>query len=46
MLGFEIISKKENYPYELLLLADETVESINKYIFDSIVYCVKIMKIQ
>jgi len=40
-LKFEIISDKENYPYELLLLADETVESINKYIFDSIVYCAK-----
>ena len=40
-LKFEIISDKENYPYELLLLADETVESINKYIFDSIVYCVR-----
>ena len=40
-LKFEMISDKENYPYELLLLADETVESINKYIFDSDVYCVK-----
>ena len=40
-LTFEMISDKENYPYELLLLADETVESINKYIFDSIVYCAK-----
>ena len=41
MLKFEMIADKENYPYELLLLADETVESINKYVFDSIVYCVK-----
>jgi len=27
-----------DYPYELLLLADETVESINLYLFDSEVY--------
>ena len=40
-LKFEMIPDRENYPYELLLLADENVESINKYIFDSIVYCVK-----
>ena len=40
-LKFEVIPDRENYPYELLLLADETIESINKYIFDSTVYCVK-----
>lgn len=27
-----------DYPYDLLLLADETVEGINKYLFDSDVY--------
>lgn len=27
-----------NYPYDLLLLADETIEGINKYLFDSEVY--------
>ena len=40
-LVFEMIALKENYPYELLLLADESVESINKYLFDSIVYGAK-----
>lgn len=28
----------ENYPYHLLLLADETIEAINKYLFQSDVY--------
>jgi ribosomal protein S18 acetylase RimI-like enzyme len=28
----------DNYPYNLLLLADETVDGINKYLFDSEVY--------
>jgi len=27
-----------DYPYDLLLLADETIEGINKYLFDSDVY--------
>lgn len=27
-----------DYPYDLLLLADETIEGINKYLFDSEVY--------
>lgn len=31
----------EDYPYDLLLLADETVEAINKYLYDSAVYIVK-----
>jgi aminoglycoside 6'-N-acetyltransferase I len=30
--------KHEKIPYDLLLLADETVESINKYIFDCEIY--------
>ncbi len=29
---------EDNYPYNLLLQADETQESINKYLFDSNVY--------
>ena len=32
------IDKGEKIPYDLLLLADETIESINKYIFDSEIY--------
>ena len=31
----------ENYPYDLLLLADETIEGINNYLFDSDVYVAK-----
>ena len=30
--------KDEKIPYDLLLLADETVEAINKYIFDCEIY--------
>ncbi|MAU70753.1 MAG: GNAT family N-acetyltransferase [Pseudozobellia sp.] len=34
-----IIKKiKDNFPYEILLIADETVDAINKYVFDSDVY--------
>lgn len=32
------LSKDEKIPYDLLLLADETVEAIDKYIFDSDTY--------
>ncbi|XHH10346.1 MAG: GNAT family N-acetyltransferase [Candidatus Bathyarchaeia archaeon] len=32
------LSKDENIPYNLLLLADETVEAINRYIFDSDIF--------
>lgn len=32
------ILPEENIPYDLLLLADETEEAINKYIFDSEIY--------
>jgi len=32
------LSKNENIPYNLLLLADETVQGINKYIFDSEIF--------
>lgn len=40
-LDFDILKKGEPYPYDLLLLADETVEAINKYLFDSTIYLVK-----
>ncbi|HSV49172.1 MAG TPA: GNAT family N-acetyltransferase [Candidatus Acidoferrales bacterium] len=32
------MDKDEKIPYDLLLLADETIESINKYIFSSEIY--------
>jgi ribosomal protein S18 acetylase RimI-like enzyme len=32
------LRKDEKIPYDLLLLADETVEAINRYIFDSEIY--------
>ena len=32
------LGKGEKIPYDLLLLADETVESINRYIFDCDIY--------
>ncbi|MCL5877084.1 MAG: GNAT family N-acetyltransferase [Candidatus Bathyarchaeota archaeon] len=32
------IGKDEKIPYNLLLLADETIEAINKYIFSSEIY--------
>lgn len=39
------ISRKLNQgnkiPYDLLVLADETIEAINKYIFDSDLYIVE-----
>src|SRR5690606_13159753 len=38
---YEFIDQRESYPYDLLLLADETVEAINKYLFDSEVFLVK-----
>lgn len=37
-MGLKISKITENYPYDLLLLADETIEGINKYLFDSDVY--------
>lgn len=36
------IGKHEKIPYDLLLLADETVEAINKYIFDSEIYVTEV----
>ncbi|WP_265131577.1 GNAT family N-acetyltransferase [Chryseobacterium oranimense] len=35
---FKKITSGMDIPYELLLLADETVEAINRYIFDSSIY--------
>ncbi|WP_343607457.1 N-acetyltransferase [Chryseobacterium oranimense] len=35
---FKKITSGTDIPYELLLLADETVEAINRYIFDSSIY--------
>lgn len=35
------LHKDEKIPYDLLLLADETVEAINKYIFNSEIYVLK-----
>jgi hypothetical protein len=32
------IGKDEKIPYNLLLLADETIEAINKYIFNSEIF--------
>jgi len=32
------LSKDEKIPYDLLLLADETVEAIDKYIFSCDIY--------
>ena len=37
-MNLSISKVTSDYPYELLLLADETVESIDWYIFDSEVY--------
>ncbi|MGN7758002.1 GNAT family N-acetyltransferase [Chryseobacterium sp. 22532] len=37
-LVFNKLEPGTNIPYELLLLADETIEAINQYIFDCIVY--------
>jgi len=44
----EVIFKtdKSNYPYDLLLLADETRDAIDKYLFDSTVYLIKYNSIE
>jgi len=34
------ITNHKEYPYDLLLLADETVHAIDKYLYDSLVYAV------
>lgn len=38
-LRYQLITEPR-YPYDLLLLADETVSAINRYLFDSEVYIV------
>lgn len=40
LLDFHLIT--ENYPYDLLLLADETRDAIDKYLLSSDVYLVKL----
>lgn len=35
------ITEESDYPYHLLLLADETKEAIDKYLFDSTIYLIK-----
>ncbi|MPM63958.1 putative N-acetyltransferase YvbK [bioreactor metagenome] len=40
-MDFIIDKIEKGYPYNLLLLADETVEAINKYLYNSDVYIVK-----
>ncbi|WP_313376947.1 GNAT family N-acetyltransferase [Chishuiella sp.] len=42
MIKFELLKKNDELPYNLLLLADETKDAINKYIFESDVYLAKI----
>ena len=37
-----LLDKNEKLPYDLLLLADETIDAINKYVFDSDVYVAKL----
>lgn len=37
-LTFNILNPDSEIPYQLLLLADETVEAINKYIFNCSIY--------
>ena len=41
-MNLKISKVTENYPYDLLLLADETIEGINKYLFNSDVYVAKL----
>lgn len=36
------VTNRQDYPYDLLLLADETIQAINNYIFDSAVYIVQL----
>lgn len=40
-LDFVLLNDKNEYPYELLLLADETEKAIAKYIHNSKVYVAK-----
>ncbi len=38
MLEFKLLTPKDNIPYDLLLLADETTDAINKYLPKSDIY--------
>ncbi|MDF2476647.1 MAG: family N-acetyltransferase [Sphingobacterium sp.] len=40
-LAIKAITNHKDYPYDLLLLADETIAAINKYLFDSAVFVVQ-----
>lgn len=40
-LEYELILDVKSFPYKLLLLADESISQINKYVFESKVYTVK-----
>lgn len=40
-LEYCVLQEGDPYPYDLLLLADETITAINKYIHESVVYLVK-----
>ena len=42
MIKFELLKDKDKLPYKLLLLADETKEAIDKYVYDSDVFLAKI----
>lgn len=37
-IEFKLLDNEKEYPYELLLLADETIDAIHKYLFKSEVY--------
>ena len=36
----KLITNHKDYPYDLLLLADETIHAIDKYLYESMVYVV------
>jgi len=40
-LKFELVKDEDKYPYDLLLLADETIQSIHEYVFKSEVFVVR-----
>ena len=42
MIKFELLNDKDKLPYDLLLLADETKDAIDKYVYDSDVFLAKI----
>jgi len=39
------LRKEEKIPYDLLLLADETIEAIDKYIYNSDIYVLELNEI-